>query len=126
MSGVSDNDTTMARKISALKRAIDKSLMELTEVEVAINARRYPRPVENGELERKRLLLTNLIVGMDAELKQFQAQSPGAPDIRRRFGPGQMRSTPEEDAREKPDFAPKDRSQHVWEHWSLAIQGDAE
>lgn len=74
MSAVSDNDT--ARRISVLKHGIDKSLMELTEVEVAINARRYPGPIEGGRLERRRLLLTNLIVGMDAELKQLQAQPP--------------------------------------------------
>jgi len=81
MSGMSDNDKTAARRIKVLKRRINKSLMKLTEVEVVINARLHPRPVEGGGLERKRLLLTNLIAGMDAKLKQLQTQCPGDPDV---------------------------------------------
>lgn len=72
MSGMSNNDTTVARRISVLKRRIDTSLMELTEVEVLINAKCLPRQGEGGELERTRLVLTNSIVEMDAELKQLQ------------------------------------------------------
>jgi hypothetical protein len=93
MSGVGDSDTTMARRIRALKRGIEKSLMELTDVEVAINGRRYSEPVEGGGLERKRLRLTNLIVEMDAKLKRLQAQFPGDPDARRRLWSPEMRSS---------------------------------
>lgn len=78
MSGMSNRDLTQARRIRALKRKIDASLMELTEVEVVINARCHQRPIESGELEKKRLLLTNFIVEMDAKLAQLRAQSPGA------------------------------------------------
>jgi hypothetical protein len=75
MSGVRDNETLVARRIRALKRGIDKSLMELTEVEVAINARFRFTPAGGSGLERKRLLLMNLIAAMDARLGQLQAQS---------------------------------------------------
>ncbi len=81
MSGVTNNDMTVSRRIGVLKRMIDTSLMELTEVEVVINASCHPRSVEGSELERKRLLLTNFIVEMDAKLKQLQAQSFGGPDV---------------------------------------------
>jgi hypothetical protein len=77
MSGVRDSDTLVARRIRALKRGIDKSLMELTEVEVAINARFRFTPAGDGGLERKRLLLMNLITAMDARLGQLQAQPGG-------------------------------------------------
>ena len=89
MSGMSNADTTVARKISVLKRGIDKSLMELTEVEVAINARPHTSLIEGGGLKRKRLLLMNLIARMDAKLKQLQARAPIHPDMRRCFGPYQ-------------------------------------
>ena len=89
MSGISNADTTVARKISVLKRGIDKSLMELTEVEVAINARPNSSLIEGGGLKRKRLLLMNLIARMDAKLKQLQARAPIHPDMRRCFGPYQ-------------------------------------
>ena len=78
MSGVNNRDQTQARRIRTLKRKIDASLMELTEVEVVINARCHQRPIEGGELEKKRLLLTSFIVEMDAKLARLQAQSPGA------------------------------------------------
>jgi hypothetical protein len=81
MSDASDNDTMVAQRIGVLERGIDKSLMELTEVEVAINARPHPRPVEPGGLERRRVLLTDLITRMDAKLKQLRAHSPGAPKV---------------------------------------------
>jgi hypothetical protein len=58
VSCISNADTTVARKISVLKRGIDKSLMELTEVEVAINARPNSSLIEGGGLKRKRLLLS--------------------------------------------------------------------
>ena len=89
MSCISNADTTVARKISVLKRGIDKSLMELTEVEVAINARPNTSLIEGGGLKRKRLLLMNLIARMDAKLKQLQARAPIHPDMRRCFGPYQ-------------------------------------
>lgn len=79
MSGVSDDDAVMARRICVLKRGIDKSLMALTEVEVAINARHHLTPIESGGLEQRRLLLTNLIVKMDARLERLQARYSGSP-----------------------------------------------
>lgn len=72
MSRSSNRDATVARRIVALKRVMDTSLMELTEVEVLINAR-CRRPREGGELERTRLALTNVIVEMDVELKRLQS-----------------------------------------------------
>lgn len=73
MNSMGDNNTITARRIGALKRMIDASLMELTEVEVLINARCRLKQAEGGELERTRLGLTNAIVEMDAELKQLQS-----------------------------------------------------
>lgn len=80
MSGVSDSDMPMAQRISVLRCQIDKSLMELTEVEVIINAKPHPNS-ESGRLHRERLLLTNLITEMDGELKQLQAQSHDNPNV---------------------------------------------
>jgi len=80
MGGARDDEMMVARRIGVLERGIDRSLMELTEVEVAINAKPYPRPVGTAGLERKRVLLTNLIAKMDARLKQLRAQFPGALD----------------------------------------------
>jgi hypothetical protein len=72
MSGANDNDMTLARRISVLERGIETSLRELAEVEVAINARDYPRPVEGGGLERRRLMLLGLIEDMRAKLKELR------------------------------------------------------
>ena len=71
MSRTRNDEATVARRISALKRVIDNSLMELTEVEVLINAQGR-RQVEGGELERTRMVLTDGILRMEAELKQLQ------------------------------------------------------
>jgi hypothetical protein len=71
MSRTRNNESTVARRIGALKRVIDTSLMELTEVEVLINARGRWQ-VEGGELERTRMVLTDGILKMEAELKQLQ------------------------------------------------------
>lgn len=90
MSGTDNANMTVAQKISVLKRGIDKSLMELTEVEVAINARSHSSPVENGGLKRKRLRLMNLIARLDAKLEQLQARSPRHPGMQRCFGPYQL------------------------------------
>lgn len=65
------SETIVARRIDALKRVIDTSLMELTEVEVLINAQGR-RQVEGGELERTRMVLMDEILRMEAELKQLQ------------------------------------------------------
>ncbi len=65
-------EATVARRVGVLKRMIDTSLMELTEVEVLINARCRSGQSEGGELERMRLVLVNSIVAMDAKLKQLQ------------------------------------------------------
>lgn len=72
MSRNRNRDATVARRIVALKRVMDTSLMELTEVEVLINAQ-CRRPREGGELEKTRLALTNVIVEMDVELKRLQS-----------------------------------------------------
>jgi hypothetical protein len=73
MDSVSDSYRT--RRITVIKSLLDTWLMELTEIEVALNAKRYPGAVESGGLERRRLLLTSRILGMDAELKQLQQRS---------------------------------------------------
>ena len=69
---MSNNDGAAARRVSVLKRMIDTSLMELTEVEVLINARCGSGQIGDGELERTRLVLMNSIVEMDAKLKLLQ------------------------------------------------------
>jgi hypothetical protein len=77
MSAANDNDMTLARRISVLERGIETSLKELTEVEAAINARDYPRPVEGGGLERRRLILLRLLDEMRAKLKELKAEAEG-------------------------------------------------
>lgn len=72
MSRTSNRDAAVARRIGALKRVMDTSLMELTEVEVLINAQ-CRKQREGGELEKTRLFLTNVIVEMDVELKRLQS-----------------------------------------------------
>ena len=72
MSGANDNDMTLARRISVLERGIETSLRELAEVEAAINARDYPRPLEGGGLERRRLMLLGLLEEMRAKLKELR------------------------------------------------------
>ena len=65
------DDAMVARSIGTLKRVLDSLLMELTEVEVLINAR-CRRQVDGGELKRTRAVLTSAIVTMDGELEQLQ------------------------------------------------------
>ena len=77
MSEANDNDMTLARRFSVLKRGIETSLKELAIVEAAIEARSYPRPVEGGGLERRRLLLLNLIAEMDAKLQELREECDG-------------------------------------------------
>lgn len=72
MNRTSNDEAAVVRRIGALKHTIDTSLMELTEVEVLINAH-CRKDVDCGELERTRLMLTNAIVEMDAELKRLQS-----------------------------------------------------
>lgn len=79
MSGVSESDMPMAQRISVLRCQIDKSLMELTEVEIIIDTKPHPRS-ESGRLHRERLLLTSLIVEMDGKLKRLQARSNDNPN----------------------------------------------
>jgi hypothetical protein len=61
----------LASWIGSLQRIIDSSLSELTELEVIINASRRNQ-VGRGELERTRMVLTDSIVKMDAELRKLQ------------------------------------------------------
>ena len=67
-----NNHTILDRRISILMRRIETSLMELTEVEVRINARVPPKQVGVDELVDARLALTSSIFAMDAELKQLR------------------------------------------------------
>ena len=67
-----DNDMTLARRISVLARGIETSSKELAIVEDAIKARSYPRLVDGGGLERRRLMLLNLIAEMDAKLQELR------------------------------------------------------
>ncbi len=71
MSGANDNDMTVARRIIVLRRGIETSTQELAEVNAAIAARSYPRPVEGGGLERRRLMLLDLIARMKAKLEEL-------------------------------------------------------
>ena len=67
-----NNRTITESRIGILKRRIDASLMELTEVELRINARVPPKRAGDDELASARLLLTASIVAMDAELNQLR------------------------------------------------------
>jgi len=75
VSEANDNDMTLARRISVLERGIETSSKELAIVEDAIKARSYPRPVEGGGLERRRLMLLNLIAEMEAKLQELRKKS---------------------------------------------------
>jgi hypothetical protein len=72
VSEANDNVMTLARRISVLKRGIETSSSDLAIVEAAVKERSYPRPVEGGGLERRRLLLLNLIAEMDAKLQELR------------------------------------------------------
>lgn len=74
---MSNRDKTIAGRIRALERNIDASLMELTEVEVVINAKCNPGPSGCDEFQTRRLTLTKAIVRMDAELKQLRTSWAG-------------------------------------------------
>jgi hypothetical protein len=63
---------TLARKIHVLEHGLEKSLKELAEVEAALAVRKYPRPIEGGGLERRRMLLVKLIEEIDTKLKELK------------------------------------------------------
>ena len=67
-----NNHSIADRRIGILKRRIETTLMELTEVEVLINARVPSNQVGDDELVDARQVLTTLIIAMDAELKQLR------------------------------------------------------
>ena len=60
MSDQSEKGITAAQRIRGLKRRIDRSLMELTDLEVVLNTRPHTAPLDNARLEKKKLLLTRL------------------------------------------------------------------
>lgn len=75
MNEANDNDIAPARRISVLERGIETSSKELVIVEDAIRARSYPRPVDGGGLERRRLMLLKLIAEMAAKLQELREES---------------------------------------------------
>lgn len=75
MDGAGCNDKSTTALICALEHELNRSLMQLTDVEIALNAKPFPRPLQDGLLEQKRALLTRFITEMDAALKRLQAQA---------------------------------------------------
>jgi hypothetical protein len=79
MASANDNDMTPARRITVLERGIKKSLRDLAEVETVLRSGTYPRPLKDGGLARRRVMLLKLIEEMETKLNELKAELDSGP-----------------------------------------------